>query len=200
MKLKDIAAKLVPAWNLKARTLEIVGVAGIETAGPGQITFIANPKYAAAARTTQASAIIVDEKFPALNVQSCAPAIRNLLTPGSSNCFISHPAFLAGSIPQRLSIPRQRSAPMPPSVRTQSFTTTLRSAMAARFWLTWCSIPASRSATTSSPMPMFRPRELPDRQQRSAAQWRGDRRRWLRLCQRRQRRVVQDHAIGQSCD
>ena len=29
--------------------LEITGVAGIEEAGPGQITFVANPKYAALA-------------------------------------------------------------------------------------------------------------------------------------------------------
>jgi UDP-3-O-[3-hydroxymyristoyl] glucosamine N-acyltransferase len=43
---------------------EITGVAGIEEAAAGQITFIANPKYAARAKTTQASAIIVDEKFP----------------------------------------------------------------------------------------------------------------------------------------
>jgi UDP-3-O-[3-hydroxymyristoyl] glucosamine N-acyltransferase len=45
--------------------LEITGVAGIETAGPGQLTFIANPKYASQARTTKAAAIIVDDKFPA---------------------------------------------------------------------------------------------------------------------------------------
>lgn len=44
--------------------MEITGVAPIESAAPGTITFIANPRYAAAARTTRASAIIVDEKFP----------------------------------------------------------------------------------------------------------------------------------------
>ncbi len=65
MKLKDIAAKLGARLEPEGADAEIVGVAGIETAGPGQITFIANPRYAAAARTTQASAIIVDEKFPA---------------------------------------------------------------------------------------------------------------------------------------
>src|SRR5580700_10335187 len=44
--------------------LEITGVAGIEEAGPGQITFVANPKYAALARTTHASAILVAPDFP----------------------------------------------------------------------------------------------------------------------------------------
>jgi len=47
---------------------EITGVSGIETAGPGQITFVANPKYAAQARTTNATALIVEPGFSALSV------------------------------------------------------------------------------------------------------------------------------------
>ena len=48
--------------------LEITGVAGIEEAGPGQVTFVANPKYAALARTTRASAVLVAPDFPELTV------------------------------------------------------------------------------------------------------------------------------------
>lgn len=48
-----------------APDLEITGVTGIEEAGPGQVTFVANPKYAPAARTTKAAAVIVGEDFPA---------------------------------------------------------------------------------------------------------------------------------------
>lgn len=44
--------------------LEITGVAGIEEAGPGQITFVANPKYAVLAKTTGAAAILVTPDFP----------------------------------------------------------------------------------------------------------------------------------------
>jgi len=44
--------------------VEIVGVAGIEEAEPGDITFVANPKYAAAAKTTRAGAILVAPDFP----------------------------------------------------------------------------------------------------------------------------------------
>lgn len=44
----------------------IDGVAGIETAGPTTVTFVANPKYAAMARTTHAGALIVEPAFPAL--------------------------------------------------------------------------------------------------------------------------------------
>jgi UDP-3-O-[3-hydroxymyristoyl] glucosamine N-acyltransferase len=44
--------------------LEITGVAGIEEAGPGHVTFVANPKYAAMAKTTSAAAILVSPDFP----------------------------------------------------------------------------------------------------------------------------------------
>ncbi len=46
--------------------LEITGVAGIEQAGAGELTFVANQKYAALAQTTKASAVIVAEDFPAI--------------------------------------------------------------------------------------------------------------------------------------
>lgn len=65
MKLSDIATAL--AVRLEGDgTLEITGVRGIEEAGPGDITFVANPKYAAAAKTTNASAVIVADDFPAI--------------------------------------------------------------------------------------------------------------------------------------
>jgi UDP-3-O-[3-hydroxymyristoyl] glucosamine N-acyltransferase len=46
-------------------SVEITGVAGIEHAQPGQITFVANPKYQAALATTRASAVILDDRVPA---------------------------------------------------------------------------------------------------------------------------------------
>ncbi len=67
MKLAEINRRLGTRLENGAEDTDIRGVAGIETAGPGQLTFIANSKYAAAARTTQASAVIVSEEFPALN-------------------------------------------------------------------------------------------------------------------------------------
>ncbi len=41
--------------------VEITGVAGVEQAGPTEVTFLANPKYAARARHTRAAAILVSE-------------------------------------------------------------------------------------------------------------------------------------------
>src|SRR5438270_5137842 len=66
MKLSEINRRLGTRLENGAPDVEISGVAGIESAGPGQLTFIANPKYASAARTTKASAVIVAEAFPAL--------------------------------------------------------------------------------------------------------------------------------------
>ena len=67
MKLSAIAAALGARLENGSPDTEITGVAGIETAGPGQMTFIANPKYTAAARTTKASAVIVPEVFPPIS-------------------------------------------------------------------------------------------------------------------------------------
>jgi UDP-3-O-[3-hydroxymyristoyl] glucosamine N-acyltransferase len=66
MRLKEIAEKLGARLDAAETELEITGIAAIESAGPGEISFIANPKYAPQARTTGASALIVDEKFPAV--------------------------------------------------------------------------------------------------------------------------------------
>jgi len=66
MKLSEIAAALDARLENGSPNTEINGVGGIETAGVGEITFISNPKYAAAARTTKASAVIVAEDFPAV--------------------------------------------------------------------------------------------------------------------------------------
>jgi len=67
MKLHHIAEKLGARLDPQGAGGEITGVAPIETAGPGQITFVADPRYAAAARTTRASALIVEESFPQLD-------------------------------------------------------------------------------------------------------------------------------------
>jgi UDP-3-O-[3-hydroxymyristoyl] glucosamine N-acyltransferase len=67
MKLSAIASTLGVRLENGSPDTEITGVAGIETAGPGEITFISNRKYAVAARTTKASAVIVAEDFPAVS-------------------------------------------------------------------------------------------------------------------------------------
>src|SRR5882672_5394167 len=66
MTLGQLASAVGATMESGSADLEITGVAGLEQAVAGQVAFVANPKYAALAKTTAASAIIVDEKFPAL--------------------------------------------------------------------------------------------------------------------------------------
>jgi UDP-3-O-[3-hydroxymyristoyl] glucosamine N-acyltransferase len=66
MKLAEIASALNARLENGSPETEITGIAGIKDATAGQLTFVANPKYAAAAKSTQASAVIVAEDFPAI--------------------------------------------------------------------------------------------------------------------------------------
>ena len=58
MKLGDIAQRLECKLEGDAG-IEITGVAGIEEAAPGQLTFLANRRYRPAVATTRASAILI---------------------------------------------------------------------------------------------------------------------------------------------
>ena len=66
MKLAQIASALRARLEGGAPETEITGLNGIEQAGPGEITFVANQKYAAAARLTKATAVIVADNFPTI--------------------------------------------------------------------------------------------------------------------------------------
>ena len=67
MKLSDLAAHLGATLHGDP-TIDIDGIAGIERAIRGQVTFVSNKKYGPLAHTTQASAVIVDRSFPELAV------------------------------------------------------------------------------------------------------------------------------------
>ena len=71
MKLGELAKQLGAALAAGEGTgadadTEVTGVAGIEQAGRGQVSFVANPKYASMAKTTQAAALIVEPGFAAV--------------------------------------------------------------------------------------------------------------------------------------
>jgi UDP-3-O-[3-hydroxymyristoyl] glucosamine N-acyltransferase len=72
MKLSAIASALGARLENGSPDIEINGLNGIEEAGPGELTFVSNPKYAGAARMTKASAVIVADDFPAIP----APMLR----------------------------------------------------------------------------------------------------------------------------
>ena len=62
MKLGELASRLGAELRGDAE-LEITGVKGIEEAGPTEITFVANPRYAGLARKTHAAAVLVEPEF-----------------------------------------------------------------------------------------------------------------------------------------
>ena len=64
MKLSAIATALNARLENGSPDTEITGLNGIEQAGPGELSFVSNPKYTAAARSTKASAVIVTDDFP----------------------------------------------------------------------------------------------------------------------------------------
>src|ERR1700751_1495310 len=63
MKLHDLASHLGATLHGDGDA-EITGVAGIEEAAAGEITFVSNPRYAAAGKTPKASAVLVAPDFP----------------------------------------------------------------------------------------------------------------------------------------
>lgn len=66
MKLAQLAATLGARLENGSPEIEITGVAGITEAAPGQLSFVANNKYAAAAKTSRASAVLLAEDSPAI--------------------------------------------------------------------------------------------------------------------------------------
>ncbi|MBI2687211.1 MAG: UDP-3-O-(3-hydroxymyristoyl)glucosamine N-acyltransferase [Acidobacteria bacterium] len=73
MRLGELAQRLGAALHGDAE-MEIHGVAGMEHAGPGQLTFLANPKYAPKVKHTKASAILVAEPLDGLPIASLVSA------------------------------------------------------------------------------------------------------------------------------
>lgn len=96
--------------RLQGADAEVTGIAPVEQAGPGQVTFLSNPKYARQARETEASAIIAREAIPGAGCAflltadpylafACAvdlfhPAARH--APGVSMQASVHPTALLG--------------------------------------------------------------------------------------------------------
>lgn len=69
MKLRELAAKLGCAV-VGDGGLEITGIAPMEQAGPSELTFLANPKYAHKVKNTRAGAILIAEPVRGLPIAS----------------------------------------------------------------------------------------------------------------------------------
>ena len=102
MKLLEIARILGATLQNASPETEITGVAGIENAGPQQITFISNSKYASLAKSTRAAAILVTPDFAAAEHPCAAPCqpLPGILRRRWS-FFISLPSIRPAFIPRR---------------------------------------------------------------------------------------------------
>ncbi len=99
MTLGQIASTLSARIDGGSPDLEITGVAGIEQAQPGQITFVANAKYSARAKTTKASAVIVDESFPVVEVPTLRVKNPYLAFARAIELFYQPPQYAPGIHP-----------------------------------------------------------------------------------------------------
>src|ERR1700758_689370 len=97
MKLSHIAS--MTDARLEGEDLEINGVSGIEQAVRGQLAFIANRRYASAARTTRASALIVANDFPALSIPTLRSGNPYLAFAKALKLFYRPPAYAPGVHP-----------------------------------------------------------------------------------------------------
>ena len=110
MKLGELA-RVLGATCAGDQEQEITGVEGIEKAGPGQLTFLANPKYTPFARTTKAGAVLVTEDFESI----AAPTLRTAnpylaFARAVWTCSILPRSIRLGFIPRRSSIRARPSA------------------------------------------------------------------------------------------
>jgi UDP-3-O-[3-hydroxymyristoyl] glucosamine N-acyltransferase len=99
MKLAQISEALGTKLDNASPNTEITGVSGIEHAAPGQLTFVSNPKYNAAAKTTKASAVIVSENFPAISTGMLRSANPYLAWAKALELFYQPPHYAPGIHP-----------------------------------------------------------------------------------------------------
>ena len=98
MKLNEIATQLDCVLKGDGN-VEITRVTGIDEAESGHMTFISNPKYAAKARTTKASAVIVSPDFPDIPAATLRHANPYLIFARAIELFYAPPQQAAGIDP-----------------------------------------------------------------------------------------------------
>ena len=107
MKLADLAQHLGATLHGDPAA-EITGVAGLESAAAGHLTFVANPKYAALARTTQATAVLVELAFPEIPAATLRIENPYLAFAKAIELFYTSPIYPAGIHPTAVISPTAR--------------------------------------------------------------------------------------------
>lgn len=107
MKLSTLAAHL-GATLQGDPDVEITSAAGLEYAGPGQLAFVANPKYVPLARTTQASAVLVDPAFEEIRAATLRIANPYLAFARALEILYQAPVYVPGIHPTAVIAPTAR--------------------------------------------------------------------------------------------
>ncbi|MEE9234165.1 MAG: UDP-3-O-(3-hydroxymyristoyl)glucosamine N-acyltransferase [Candidatus Acidoferrales bacterium] len=95
MKLRELAEKLQCDFTGNGE-VEIRGVAAIETAGPGELTFLTNPRYRRRLRETRAAAIIVAREYEELPLPTLRAANPYYTFARALELFYQPPPFPRG--------------------------------------------------------------------------------------------------------
>jgi UDP-3-O-[3-hydroxymyristoyl] glucosamine N-acyltransferase len=103
MRLDELARKL--GAELRGNevedegAIEISGVAGIETAGPAEVTFVSNKKYAGLAKSTKAAAVLVEFGFPDIGTRTLRVTDPYLAYAKAIELFYEEPRYEPGIHP-----------------------------------------------------------------------------------------------------
>lgn len=110
MKLSILAAHL-GATLAGDPDLEIHSAAGLEEAQPGQLAFVANPRYTPLARTTRASAVVVEPAFEQIAAATLRIANPYLAFARALELLYEAPAYAPGVHPTAVIAPTATIGP-----------------------------------------------------------------------------------------
>ncbi len=110
MTLADLAAHLGAQLHGDPN-VEITRVTAIDTAGPGDITFVSNPKYISLASTTKATAVIVEPNFAEIPAATLRIANPYLSFARAIELFYTPPTYAPGIHPTAIVAPTARIGP-----------------------------------------------------------------------------------------
>ncbi len=109
--LRQLAEQLHAELHSGDPDLLIHGLSGIETASAGQLTFVSNPRYAPLARSTQASAVLVDPSFPEIPAPTLRISNPYLAFAHAVGIFYRAPAYPPGIDPTAVIAPTASVGP-----------------------------------------------------------------------------------------
>lgn len=109
--LQQLAERLHAELHGGDPNLLIHGLSGIETASAGQLTFVSNPRYASLARSTQASAILVEPSFSEVSTPTLRTPNPYLAFAHAVGIFYEPPAYPIGIHPTAVIAPTANVGP-----------------------------------------------------------------------------------------